>query len=67
LTVDGAGVWSGSQDKGHAALVAAFARALDLGGAGTITEESLASSRATLAALASVLDGRAAAVEHGPR
>jgi hypothetical protein len=67
LTVDGAGVWSGSQDKGHAALVAGFARALDLGGAGTITEESLASSRATLAALASVLNGRAAAVEQGPR
>ena len=63
LTVDGAGTWSGSQDKGHTALVSAFARALGQGQSDTVTEQSLASSRATLAALASVLDGRAADVE----
>jgi predicted dehydrogenase/NADPH:quinone reductase-like Zn-dependent oxidoreductase len=63
LTVDGADVWSGSQDKGHAALVSAFARALNQGESDIITEQSLASTRATLAALGSVLDGRTAAVE----
>jgi len=55
LTVDGAGAWSGSQDKGHTALVAAFARAVGQGQSDTVTKQSLASSRA---ALASVLDGR---------
>ena len=63
LTVDGAESWSGSQDKGHMALVAAFARALNQGHSETVTEQSLASSRAALAALASVLSGRAADVE----
>jgi predicted dehydrogenase/threonine dehydrogenase-like Zn-dependent dehydrogenase len=66
LTVDGAGAWSGSQDKGHTALVTAFARAVAQGSdATTNTEQSLASSRATFAALKSVLDGRAAVVEPG--
>jgi len=55
LTVDGAGAWSGSQDKGHTALVAAFARAVGQGQSDTVTKQSLAISRA---ALASVLDGR---------
>ncbi len=63
LTVDGADAWSGSQDKGHTALVSAFARAVNQGQSDTVTEQSLASSRATLAALASVLDGRTADVE----
>jgi hypothetical protein len=63
LTVDGAGVWSGSQDKGHKALVSAFARALDRADDHAVTERSLATSRATIAALGSVLDGRAAIVE----
>src|SRR5664280_509495 len=63
LTVDGADAWSGSQDKGHNALVAAFAGAVNQGQSDTVTEQSLASSRATLAALASVLDGRTAGVE----
>ena len=63
LTVDGAELWSGSQDKGHTALVAAFARAVNLGQSDTVTEQTLASSRAALAALASVLDGRTADVE----
>jgi hypothetical protein len=65
LTIDGAVAWSGSQDKGHTALVSAFARSLDQDHDGTVTAQSLASSRATLAALGSVLDGRAASVEHG--
>jgi predicted dehydrogenase/threonine dehydrogenase-like Zn-dependent dehydrogenase len=65
LSIDGAVAWSGSQDKGHTALVSAFARSLDQGHDGTVTEQSLASSRATLAALGSVLDGQAASVEHG--
>ena len=63
LTVDGAGAWSGSQDKGHTALVSAFARAVNQGQSDTVTELSLASSRAALAALASVLDGRTADVQ----
>jgi predicted dehydrogenase/threonine dehydrogenase-like Zn-dependent dehydrogenase len=63
LTVDGAGAWSGSQDKGHTALVSAFARAVGKGQSDTVTEQSLASSRTALAALASVLDGRTADVE----
>jgi len=65
LTVDSASAWSGSQDKGHTTLVAAFARSLDQGSDGTTIEQSLASSRATLAALGSVLDGRPAILEHG--
>ena len=65
LTVDGASAWSGPQDKGHTTLVAAFARSLDQGSDGTTIEQSLASSRATLAALGSVLDGRPAILEHG--
>jgi predicted dehydrogenase/threonine dehydrogenase-like Zn-dependent dehydrogenase len=64
LTFDGAVTWSGSQDKGHTALVTSFARALDGGSDDTAALNSLASSRATLAALASVLDGRVATVEH---
>jgi hypothetical protein len=64
LTVDSASPWSGSQDKGHTTLVAAFARSLDQGSDGTTIEQSLASSRATLAALGSVLDGRPAILEH---
>ena len=63
LTVDGHEAWLGSQDKGHTALVAAFARAVNQGQRDTITEHSLASSRATIAALASVLEGRTEHVE----
>jgi predicted dehydrogenase/threonine dehydrogenase-like Zn-dependent dehydrogenase len=63
LTLDGAGLWSGSQDKGHKALVSAFARALDRSDDHPITERTLATSRATIAALGTVLDGRAASVE----
>ena len=63
LTVDGTSVWSGSQDKGHKALVSAFAGALDQGDDHTVTERSLATSRATIVALGTVLDGRAARVE----
>jgi predicted dehydrogenase/threonine dehydrogenase-like Zn-dependent dehydrogenase len=65
LTIDGDRAWSGSQDKGHTALVAAFSRALESGTVSRTTEQTLASSRATLAALGSVLHGRAATVEHG--
>jgi predicted dehydrogenase len=65
LTVDGANAWSGSQDKGHVALISAFARALGESNGDTFTEQTLASSRATLAALGSVLDGQKAHVEHG--
>jgi hypothetical protein len=64
LTVDGATAWSGAQDKGHNALVAAFADALARGGVVTPTEAFLASSRATLSALSSTLDGRTADLEH---
>jgi hypothetical protein len=67
LTVDGSGAWSGAQDKGHTALVAAFARALRQDSKDTTIEHSLVSSRATLAALGSVLDGQAATVEHSMR
>jgi hypothetical protein len=51
-TIDGARGWSGAQDKGHRAAVAAFADALHGDGARDLTEELLASTRATLAALA---------------
>jgi len=59
LLVDGRTVWSGPQDKGHKALVAAFARGVEIGDDDGTTETSLAVSRATLAALASLLEGPA--------
>jgi predicted dehydrogenase/threonine dehydrogenase-like Zn-dependent dehydrogenase len=58
LRCDGRGVWSGRQDKGHDALVASFARSLDADVAPTTTQTALAVTRATLAALASILTGR---------
>ncbi len=64
LTVDGERSSSGSQDKGHAALVAAFARAVASGsGTGELaTQLSLQTSRATLKALQSILDGEVSGV-----
>jgi hypothetical protein len=67
LTIDGTVAWSGSQDKGHTALVAAFARSLDQAIDDTSFDQSLGSSRTTLAALGSVLNGYAVAVEHDTR
>lgn len=66
LSVDGDTVWSGAQDKGHAHLIAAFARSLRSTEQGT-TEESLAISRATLAALKSLLGGEPAMVASPPQ
>ncbi|MCK9903270.1 oxidoreductase [Parafrankia colletiae] len=53
LVVDGTSAWKGSQDKGHRAAAAAFLR-MCRGGAADVTAELLASSRATLAAAASL-------------
>jgi predicted dehydrogenase/threonine dehydrogenase-like Zn-dependent dehydrogenase len=64
LTVDGTSAWSGSRDKGHTELVAAFGRALERGSDDTVVKHWLRSSRATLAALGSVLNGQAATVGH---
>ncbi|MCU4187255.1 Gfo/Idh/MocA family oxidoreductase [Acidiferrimicrobium sp. IK] len=66
LRVDGETVWSGAQDKGHTHLVAAFARSLTSDGRGA-TEDTLASSRATMAALRSLLEGGAATVDSRSR
>jgi predicted dehydrogenase len=63
LTVDGDSKWTGSQDKGHVALIAAFAHDLGEVHSDTVTKQTLASSRATLAALGSILSGRATAVD----
>lgn len=60
LTLDGSTVWSGPQDKGHRALVAEFTAAVEGSANAARTEAFLASSRATLAAVASALEGRPA-------
>jgi hypothetical protein len=51
VTADGRKVWKGRQDKGHAALAAAFRQAVT-GGADLPTEDLLATMRATIAAAA---------------
>ncbi|CUU53774.1 hypothetical protein Ga0074812_101272 [Parafrankia irregularis] len=56
LVIDGTSEWKGAQDKGHRAAVAAFLR-MCRGGATDVTAELIASSRATLAAAASLGTG----------
>ncbi|WP_235497946.1 bi-domain-containing oxidoreductase [Frankia sp. R43] len=53
LVIDGVSEWKGAQDKGHRAAVGAFLR-MCRGGATDVTAELIASSRATLAAAASL-------------
>lgn len=56
-TLDGAVVWSGAQDKGHGAQLAAFAAAVAAGGDPAAAASALATTRAVLAALASATCG----------
>ena len=65
LRMDDREVWSASQDKGHAALVSAFARSLDTSGGQEVTRSTLAVSRATLAAVGSILTGEPVSVPSG--
>lgn len=53
-------VWSGSQDKGHAAEVAAFVRAVTKGAASPVPfDEAVAATEATFAVLDSIATGAA--------
>ncbi|SQD97055.1 Putative 1,5-anhydro-D-fructose reductase [Parafrankia sp. Ea1.12] len=62
LVVDGDSGWKGAQDKGHRAAAGAFLR-MCRGGATEVTAELIASSRATLAAAASLGTGLPHSVE----
>jgi predicted dehydrogenase/threonine dehydrogenase-like Zn-dependent dehydrogenase len=62
LVLDGKTIWSGPQDKGHVALLSAFADSVRHGAAPAATEEALATSRAVIAAVASAISGLPAAV-----
>ncbi|TCJ38750.1 bi-domain-containing oxidoreductase [Parafrankia sp. BMG5.11] len=62
LVVDGSSEWKGAQDKGHRAAAGAFLR-MCRGGATDVTAELIASSRATLAAAASLGTGLPQSVE----
>lgn len=59
LSADAKEIWSGPQDKGHDALMAAFAAQVASGGDRAVTEQALNTSRAVIAALASALDEHA--------
>lgn len=65
LVGDGKEVWSGAQDKGHGALVGAFATAVRHGGSTLATEAALTTSRAVIAALVSSGAGHAVDVDAG--
>ncbi|MEX5710339.1 bi-domain-containing oxidoreductase [Parafrankia sp. FMc6] len=62
LMVDGGSEWKGAQDKGHRAAAGAFLR-MCRGGPSDVTAELIASSRATLAAAASIGTGLPRSVE----
>jgi predicted dehydrogenase/threonine dehydrogenase-like Zn-dependent dehydrogenase len=62
LSIDGRDAWSGTQDKGHDALIADFALAIRSGGNPITTEQALASSRAVIAATGSALVEQAISV-----